>query len=165
MLYTSRQSFRQDRDDSQSVFRSSECMPTLWRLFETGGFMPHGMCYLWNPTLMGLHFLTDLLIGVSYVVISWMLARFWYRSKEAIPLSWIVLGFGVFIVACGATHFMEVWTLWTPVYWFAGDVKLLTAAASVATAVVLPALVPRALALIETAKTSEDRKAKLEVAH
>ena len=48
-------------------------------------------------TLMGLHFLTDLLIGVSYVVISWMLARFWYRSKEAIPLSWIVLGFGVFM--------------------------------------------------------------------
>ena len=33
------------------------------------GFMPHGMCYLWNPTLIRLHLLSDLLIGASYVVI------------------------------------------------------------------------------------------------
>ena len=40
--------------------------------------------------------------------------------------------FGLFIVACGGTHFMEVYTLWHPRYWLSGNIKLLTAAASVA---------------------------------
>src|SRR5882724_2457028 len=141
-------------------------MPGFLRhVFSSEGFMPHGHCFLWRPGLIWLHVSADVLIGLSYVAISLTLAYLVHRARRDIPFHWMLLAFGTFIIACGATHFMEVWTLWVPVYWFAGDVKLLTAAASVATAVVLPALVPRALALIETAKTSEDRKAKLEVAH
>jgi len=33
----------------------------------------------------------------------------------------------------GWTHLMEVWTLWEPRYWLAGDLKFITAVASVAT--------------------------------
>ena len=141
-------------------------MPGFLRhVFSSDGFMPHGHCFLWKPGLIWLHVSADVLIGLSYVAISLTLAYLVHRARRDIPFHWMLLAFGTFIIACGATHFMEVWTLWVPVYWFAGDVKLLTAAASVATAVVLPALVPRALALIEAAKTSEDRKAKLEVTH
>jgi PAS domain-containing protein len=118
-----------------------------------------------EPHVDGLHFLTDLLIGVSYVAISWMLARFWYRSKEAIRLSWIVLGFGVFIVACGATHFLEVWTLWTPVYWLSGTVKAITAAASMTVAIVLPRVLPKVAVLIRSAGESRQREVDLEVAN
>jgi PAS domain S-box-containing protein len=75
------------------------------------------------------------------------------------------LGFGVFILACGATHFMEVWTLWTPVYWLSGAVKVVTAAASVVVAIVLPPLLPKSLALIRSAKLSEQRKLELEAAN
>jgi PAS domain S-box-containing protein len=56
---------------------------------------------------------------------------------------------------------VEIWTLWTPVYWFAGSVKLLTAAASVATAITLPPLVPKCLKLIRSAKLSEYRHQQL----
>src|SRR5207247_7012401 len=85
--------------------------------------------------------------------------------KNDLPLSWIFVGFGVFILACGTTHFMEIWTLWTPLYWFAGMVKLLTAAASIVTAIVLPPLIPKSLLLIRAAKVSEQRKADLERAN
>jgi PAS domain S-box-containing protein len=133
------------------------------RLFDTGAFMPHGHCYLWNTALMGLHLVTDLLIGLAYVAISLTLAYFVHRAKDDIPFSWIFLGFGTFIIACGATHFMEVWTLWVPVYWLSGAVKLLTAAASVTVAILLPPLLPKSLALIRSAKLSEQSHKELEL--
>jgi PAS domain S-box-containing protein len=50
---------------------------------------------------------------------------------------------------------MEIWTLWQPQYWLSGGVKVVTAVASVATALLLPPLVPRALALVRAAQLSE----------
>ena len=56
-------------------------------------------------------------------------------------------------------------TIWNATYWLSGYVKLLTAAASVATAVVLPFLVPKVLMLIKSVKLSEERRAQLERTH
>jgi light-regulated signal transduction histidine kinase (bacteriophytochrome) len=55
--------------------------------------------------------------------------------------------FGLFIVACGSTHLMEVWNLWHGNYWLAGVIKAATAAASVPTAVLLARLMPEAVDL------------------
>ena len=74
----------------------------------------------------------------------------------------MLLAFGAFIIACGATHFMEVWTLWYPDYWLAGNIKMLTALASVTTAVALPPLVPRALALVRAQEVAESRRVQLD---
>ncbi len=125
-------------------------------------FMPHGMCYLWVPQLYWMHVSSDLLIGFSYLAISSTLIYLIYRAREDMPFSWIFVAFGVFILACAGTHFMGAWTVWSPSYWLAGYVKLLTAAASVATAVVLPFLVPKVLSLIKTVKLSEERRVQLE---
>ncbi len=125
------------------------------------GFMPHGHCYLWDPKLVALHVVSDSSIGTAYVAISLTLAYLVYRARNDIPFSWMFLAFGAFIVACGATHFMEVWTLWRPTYWLAGNVKLLTAFASVTTAVALPPLVPRVLSLIQAQRLAEERSAEL----
>jgi signal transduction histidine kinase/ActR/RegA family two-component response regulator len=73
----------------------------------------------------------------------------------------MLLAFGLFIVACGMTHFMEVLTMWTPVYWLAGDVKVVTALASVGTAVALPPLVPRILDLVRAQEVAERRRSEL----
>lgn len=132
------------------------------RLLTAGDYMPHGHCYLWNPGLVSLHVVSDMLIGLSYVGISAMLTYLVYRAREDIPFSWMFLAFGMFIISCGATHFMEVWTLWHAHYWLAGAVKLATAAASVGTAVVLPALIPKAITLGEEARLSRRRKDELE---
>jgi uncharacterized membrane protein len=120
------------------------------------------MCYLWVPQLYYLHVTSDFLIGLSYVAISSTLIYLIYRARNDMPFSWIFVAFGVFIIACSLTHFMEVWTIWNATYWVSGYVKLLTAAASVATAVVLPFLVPKVLMLIQAVKLSEERRAQLE---
>ena len=65
------------------------------------------------------------------------------------------LCFGMFIIACGATHVMEIWTLWTPTYWLSGVIKAITAAASVPTAILLVRLVPTALAIPTPAQLQE----------
>ncbi len=128
-------------------------------------FMPHTACYLQIPSLIRLHLISDMLIGCSYVAISGTLAYLVYRARRDIPFHWIFLAFGMFIVACGMTHFMEVLTLWTPTFWLSGYIKLVTAIASVATAVILPPLVPKTLALVQSAKISEERKIRLEQAN
>jgi PAS domain S-box-containing protein len=78
------------------------------------------------------------------------------------PFHWIFLAFGTFIIACGATHLMEVWTIWTPVYWLAGAVKAVTALASVTTAFALPPLIPKALGVLRSSNLSEQRRQELE---
>src|SRR6266498_5631406 len=140
--------------------------PEFWKeLFSTQGFMPHGHCYLWRPEVVWLHVGSDLLIGLSYVAISATLAFLVHKARQEIPFHWMILGFGLFIVACGGTHFMEIWTLWQPRYWLSGEIKLITAAASLATAFSLPPLIPKVLAMVQDAKLSKERKQRLESAN
>jgi signal transduction histidine kinase len=60
---------------------------------------------------------------------------------------------------------MEAWTFWTPLYWLSGYAKLITAIASVATAVALRPLVPRILGMMDSAHLSNERKLQLEAAN
>lgn len=137
----------------------------LRNLFRADQFMPHATCYLRNPQIILLHVSSDLLIGLAYVSISTTLGYLVYKASKDIPFHWMFLAFGLFIITCGFTHFMEVWTVWQAVYWLAGYVKLICAAASVTTAVALYWLVPKVFALIAAVKVSEERKTKLETAN
>ncbi|HEV7405882.1 MAG TPA: ATP-binding protein [Chthoniobacteraceae bacterium] len=130
-------------------------------------YMPHAHCYFMNESLIRLHGYSDFLIGAAYVAISGTLAYLVMRARREIPFHWMMLAFALFIIACGATHFMEVRTLRSehPAYWFAGKLKALTAAASVVTAVMLPPLVPKILVLLSDSRLSAQRKRELEQAH
>jgi PAS domain S-box-containing protein len=119
-------------------------MDFLSHLFSDDGFMPHGHCYLWNPGLIRLHLISDFLIAAAYFTIPFTLVRF-VRKRRDLPFNWMFVCFGVFIVACGMTHVMEIITLWKPYYWIAGIVKAITALASVPTAILLVRLIPSAL--------------------
>ena len=121
-------------------------MDFVRRLFTSGGFQPHGYCYLWNSGLVWLNVISDVLIALAYFTIPFTLVWF-IRKRRDLPFSWIFALFGVFIVACGATHVMEVWNLWHAQYWLAGGIKAITALASISTAILLIQLVPKALAL------------------
>lgn len=112
----------------------------------SSSFIPHGHCYLWKPGLVGLHIVSDALIALAYYSIPILLIYF-VRRRRDVPFDWIFVMFGVFIVACGTTHLMDIWTLWHPSYWLSGGLKAITALASVATAVSLVPLLPQALAL------------------
>jgi PAS domain S-box-containing protein len=121
-------------------------MDFLRAVFSPNDFMPHGYCYLWNTNLVWLHVVSDSLIALAYFSIPITLVYF-IRKRRDLPFNWIFVCFGVFILACGATHAMEVWTLWHATYWLSGITKAVTALVSVPTAVLLVRLIPQALAL------------------
>jgi len=130
------------------------------RLLATN-FLPHLYCYLKNPALVWTHVVADAIIGIAYLAISVTLGYLVHKARRDIPFSWMFLAFGLFIVACGGTHFMEVVTIWIPVYVFSAAVKLFTAAVSLTTAIVLPFTVPRVFRLVQQAKISEQVTTKL----
>ena len=118
----------------------------LHNFFISGPFIPHGHCYLWKPSLVSLHIISDSLIALAYYSIPITLVYF-VRKRQELPFNWIFLLFGSFIVACGTTHVVEVWTLWHPTYWLSGLIKAITALLSVYTALELVSLIPQALAI------------------
>ena len=113
-------------------------------LIHHASFMPHGMCYLWQPDLLFLHVVSDAFIALAYFTIPFALLWF-VRKRKDLRFNWMFVCFAIFIIACGATHLMEIITVWNPVYWVSGMVKAITAAASVPTAFLLVKLLPDAL--------------------
>ncbi|MBE9006317.1 HAMP domain-containing histidine kinase [Fortiea sp. LEGE XX443] len=118
----------------------------LQEFFADGSFIPHGHCYLWRPSLVWLHILSDALTALAYYSIPVALVYF-VRKRQDLPFKSILVLFGVFIVSCGTTHVLEIWTLWHPTYWLSGSIKAFTAFISVYTAIVLVPIIPQALAL------------------
>lgn len=136
--------------------------PVLMRRRTEGLLHPHGFCYVWDGALVWSHVGGDLAIGAAYVAISGTLGYLVYHVRHLLPFHWMFLAFGLFILTCGATHFMEVWTLWRADFWAAAALKIVTGVASLATAIALPPLVPQVGRLLQSAKLSEERLAELE---
>ncbi len=105
---------------------------------------PHGYCLLWAPGLIWLHATSDIIIGLAYFSIPVALGWFAHRRPD-MQFRWLILLFVGFILLCGISHFMAVYTLWVAAYGLEGLVKAATAVASVATAIILWPLIPRLL--------------------
>lgn len=127
---------------------------------KTNSFIPHGHCYLWIPSLLWLHVISDALIGTAYVAISFLL--YFLVRRIRLPFSPVFIAFGLFIGLCGLTHFINIWTVWNPDYWAAGLLKAATAAASVATAIGLIYVRPQIEEVVHAARLSEERRIRLE---
>jgi len=114
-------------------------------------YMPHGMCFLWQPELIALHVASDSLIALAYYSIPVALIYFVSKRTDlAFPSIFVLTG--LFILACGTTHIMGVWTLWFPDYRLDGGIKAATALLSVGTAAAIWKVMPLALALPSTAQ-------------
>jgi hypothetical protein len=112
------------------------------KLFSTD-FVPHVYC-LRRPEVIWLHVSSDALIAGSYFLIPLALVVI-IRKRPDLMYRWLFVMFGLFIISCGATHLLSVWTLWHPMYRLDGLVKAITAVLSCATAIVLIRLIPRIL--------------------
>src|SRR4051794_32484765 len=120
-------------------------MNLLGRILSTD-FMPHGYCFLWVPEILWLHVVSDALIALAYFAIPITLVTFAARRRE-LPFPWLFLLFATFIICCGTTHLMEIWTVGHPDWGAAGLVKAVCAFFSVTTAAAMIPVVPKALAL------------------
>jgi len=109
-------------------------------------FAPHGYCLMWDPALVWTHVFADALIAGAYFSIPLAIVRF-VRGRQDLEFSWIFWLFALFILACGTTHLFGIWTLWHADYAWEAVIKVVTAIASVGTAIVLWPLIPKALAI------------------
>jgi len=71
------------------------------------------------------------------------------------------LAFGLFILACGGTHFMEAVTIWIPVYILSGAVKLFYCRGFTDHGCRASFTVPHAFELVLQAKRSDQVTANL----
>ena len=113
-------------------------------LLTLSNFMPHGQCYLWLRELLLLHVVSDGLIVLAYYSIPLALIYFLHHRPD-VQYRWLAGLFALFILACGTTHLLSIWTVWEPDYWLSGMVKAVTAAVSVSTAIMLWVVMPAAL--------------------
>ncbi|NEP89432.1 MAG: hypothetical protein F6K18_22800 [Okeania sp. SIO2C2] len=84
---------------------------------------------------------------------------YFIQQRQDLPFPYIFWLFSAFIVSCGTTHLLDVWTLWHPTYWFSGTLKTITAIISLFTAFELRILIPQALVLpspTELEKTNQE---------
>jgi signal transduction histidine kinase/CheY-like chemotaxis protein len=120
--------------------------PAIKSFFDETDLMPHGMCLLWRPEILWTHVVADGLTAIAYLTIPAALIYFAHQRRD-FPHVWILYLFGSFIVWCGLTHVISIWTFWEPAYGLQAVVKLITAAVSLTTAFMLWPLMPRALAV------------------
>lgn len=121
-------------------------------------FMPHGMCYAWQPKILWLNVASDAAIALAYFSIPIALFHF-LRHRTDAPFRGVVLMFSVFILACGLTHAMSIVTVWNGYYGIQGMLKLVTALASIGTAIMLYPVMPKLLALRSPVELEESNEA------
>ena len=114
--------------------------------FDTTLFAPHGICLQWEPELLVVHIVSDVVIAASYFSIPFALAYFISKRRD-VEFGWVFWAFALFIMACGVTHVFSIYTLWVPVYGVEGLVKVVTAIASIVTAILLWPLIPKLLTI------------------
>ncbi len=132
--------------------------------FEPSAFSPHGFCLLWEPGLIWLHAVSDVLIALAYFSIPLALLAFLRRRRD-FGFPGLALLFVAFITLCGLTHAIGVLTLWQSWYWLEGGVKALTAAVSLITAIAIWPLIPRALAIPSPSALEKEVREKTALLH
>lgn len=124
-------------------------MPIQWfaGLFDYDRWMPRWSCGQWEPWEGWLYITSDVLIGLAYFAIPAIIFLVIRKRKSDLPFLKIFWLFILFILFCGATHFIDAVIFWTPVYKFSAILRFATALISWATVVSLVYTLPKALKL------------------
>jgi signal transduction histidine kinase len=94
--------------------------------------MPHAVCWRQDPRLIWTMAVTNAITFFSYFSICFTLFYLACKTSRVIVRDWIffLVGFALFIVACGSTHLLEVITTWVPIFWVDAWTNIITAALS-----------------------------------
>ena len=116
-------------------------LKTVDDFFQTSGFMPHGMCLQWRPSIMLPIVFGNAMVALSYFIIPIALIYLIIKRKD-VGFKWMFVLFGAFILACGMTHVMGIITLWIPAYGAEAVVLGITGLVSLLTAILIWPLLP-----------------------
>jgi signal transduction histidine kinase len=98
----------------------------------SASLMPHAVCWNQDQHLIWTMVITNGITFFSYFSICATLFYLARKTEGAIKRDWafFLIGFGLFIVACGSTHLLEVITTWIPVFWVDAWTNIITAGLS-----------------------------------
>ncbi|XP_010279610.1 PREDICTED: ethylene receptor isoform X1 [Nelumbo nucifera] len=102
-----------------------------------------------DELLMKYQYISDFFIALAYFSIPLELIYF-VKKSAVFPYRWVLVQFGAFIVLCGATHLINLWTFSThsrTVAVVMTTAKVLTAVVSCATALMLVHIIPDLLSV------------------
>ncbi|MEO6734272.1 MAG: PAS domain S-box protein [Ferruginibacter sp.] len=102
------------------------------KLFNYSDWPPRWHCGKWSEFHGWLYIVSDLLIWSAYFTIPIVIIKYISRKSDAQFVKLYFL-FAAFILACGATHFLDALSFWIPVYRLNALVRLITAVISWAT--------------------------------
>ena len=94
--------------------------------------MPHAVCWRQDQSLIWTMVITNGITFLSYSSICITLFYLARKTRGAVKRDWafFLIGFGLFIVACGSTHLLEVITTWIPIFWVDAWTNIITAGLS-----------------------------------
>jgi signal transduction histidine kinase len=108
-------------------------------MFDPKSLMPHAVCWASDPRLIWTMAVTNMVTFLSYLTIASTLIYLVRRTGRILARDWgyFVVGFALFILACGSTHLLEVITTWTPIFWIDAWTNIITSILSAYVAVML----------------------------
>ena len=94
--------------------------------------MPHAVCWRQDQRLIWTMAISNATTFLSYFSICFTLFYLARKTARSIIREWIffLVGFALFIVACGSTHLLEVITTWIPIFWVDAWTNIITAVLS-----------------------------------
>jgi len=139
--------------------------------FSQENFMPHGMCYLWQPDILWTSVISDVTTALAYFSITAAVIVF-VKKRHDLPYPWFfILAGSVIFIACGTSHLISAIVIWKPIYGISSIVKAITAVASLATGIVIWFILPFFLKFPSPTMLAEKNAAlevslkKLQLAH
>src|ERR1022692_1564466 len=151
----------------------SQVIEFFQKLFDSSDWPPRWHYGRWTEFHGWLYVISDLLIWAAYFTIPIVIIRY-ISKKHGLRFIRLYFLFAAFILACGATHFLDALAFWVPAYRLNALFRLITAATSWATVFYLVKYLPVVFSLrpqkeleaeIELRKRSEEKfKGLLEAA-
>lgn len=126
------------------------------RLLDTSDWPPHWHCGKWTEFHGWLYIISDLLVWSAYFTIPFIIFRFVVKKKHDARFVRLYFLFAAFILACGATHFLDAVTFWFPAYRFNALVRAGTGIISWITVFYLIKILPIAFSLRSPKEMEEE---------
>ncbi|MES2733766.1 MAG: PAS domain S-box protein [Bacteroidota bacterium] len=133
-------------------------MKSFFDYFFANNFLPHGHSYFWQADILWSHALADGIIAATYFTIPVLLLHI-FRKWNKIRYSWMIGLLAIFIIGGGLTHAMDVIIIWLPLYRLDSAFRIITAFASLGTAITLIKITPTMLSNEELQATNEKLQA------
>lgn len=127
------------------------------KLFDSSDWPPRWHCGNWTEFHGWLYIISDLLIWSAYFAIPVVIIKYVTRKHHPRFLRLYFL-FAAFILACGATHFLDAVAFWLPMYRLSALVRFITGVISWITVFSLIRYLPLAFSL----KTQPELEAEIE---